>query len=184
MGTNDYGPKIKKIEFDADPERCQATMKFGQCINKITPGSTTACCAVHGGVVRKSMRNYHTSKWNARIQAHAESDFVKSLREEIGILRMILEETLERCVLPVDLVLQSGVISDLILKVEKVVVSCHRLEGSMGELLDKQTIMQFAANIITIIEKVVDNKVTVRLISDKILDSLTPQAFMEMKSVS
>ena len=58
---------------------------------------------------------------------------------------MILEEVLNKCKDSKDLILKSSVISDLVVKVEKLVSSCHKMEGSMGQLLDKSAILQFAA---------------------------------------
>jgi hypothetical protein len=52
-----------------------------------------------------------------------------------------------------DLILQSSKIADLAMKLEKLVSSCHKLEGSMGKLMDKSAILQFAAEIVEIIGK-------------------------------
>lgn len=148
---------LERIKYESDPRRCQAVTAQGQCINVSVPNGTR--CIVHGGnkemdsEKQKSMKNYRLSKWQAQVEQKAESDNIKSLREEIGILRMVLEERLNRCHDAQDLVLQSGPISDMIMKINKVVASCHRLEGSLGQLLDKQAILQFASIIIGIISE-------------------------------
>ena len=38
-------------------------------------------------------------------------------------------------------------------KIEKLVTSCHKLEESLGQTLDKQSIMQFADGVVGIISK-------------------------------
>jgi len=139
---------VTKITHEADPLRCQAITHMGQCMNQHTEHSIY--CPVHGGnkaedkVKAESLRNFRLTKWASRIQAYADSPVVKSLREEIGILRMVLEETLQRCESDTDLVLQSQHISDLVMKVEKVVASCQILETKTGSVLDKTLITRIA----------------------------------------
>jgi len=150
---------IQRVEED-DPTRCQSRgLGGGQCINKSVPGGTV--CMVHGGNKQlqsqaiQAVRNYRLGKFQAELERHADSPILKNLREEIGILRMTLEHRFARCEDATDLILQSGPISELVMKIERVVSSCHKLEGSMGQLLDKQAILQFASEMISIIEKTI-----------------------------
>ena len=90
---------ITKAEPDS-PTRCQAVNTQGQCRNESVEGGTMCMC--HGGnkqleaAESKSLRNYRKSKWLARISVHAENSGIKCLREEIGILRIIMEERLDQ----------------------------------------------------------------------------------------
>lgn len=150
---------IEGMDSADDPNRCQTMTSKGQCPNMAlkTEKGYTKNCNVHGGVkqekkeIKDDAMNYRLSKYQGRLQRHAGSAKIKSLREEIGLLRMLLEERINRCTSDTDLLLQSQAISDLVLKIEKVVASCHRLEGSLGQTLDKQAILQFASEVITII---------------------------------
>lgn len=150
---------IEKADGSADPYRCQAVGGQGQCTNKGVKldDGYGAFCRVHGGnktqeaFQAKKARNYRLTKYQAQLERHSDSSVIKSLREEIGILRMLMEERLNRCTDMAGLLLESQQISDLVLKIEKLVVSCHRLEGSLGQTLDKQAILQFASEIIAII---------------------------------
>ncbi|MCK9460643.1 MAG: hypothetical protein M0R80_13475 [Proteobacteria bacterium] len=151
--------EITKITHDADPLRCQAIFHGGQCPHQHGPNSVY--CPIHGGnkaddkVAAESIRNFRFTKWAARIQGYADSPVVKSLREEIGILRMVLEETIQRCETETDLVLQSQHISDLVMKVEKVVASCQALETKTGSVLDKTLLTRVAEEWITQITEVI-----------------------------
>ena len=163
---------IMKVEPDS-PDRCQATTKVGQCTDMRHNGSTY--CLVHGGhhhdraVTKKSIRNYQLAKWRNTLDRHTDSSDIKSLREEIGILRMMLESQLEKCNDDTDLLLASHQISTLVLNIEKLVKSCHTLEGSMGHLLDKQNILNFATSIVNIISEVLSDDVTrLTIIADRI----------------
>ena len=166
---------IKRISCPQDPNRCQQVTAFGQCTNLKIPGQDF--CKVHGCQTRsielEQNRNYLLTKWQARLEQKTLSPNIKSLRDEIGILRMMLEEQLNRCNDPLDLVLQSAAISDLVLKIEKLVTSCHRLENAMGQLLDKAALLQFASEIITILQAHITDPVVLSTIADQIATSIS-----------
>lgn len=117
-------------------------------------------CIMHGGnkqlqsMKAASLRNYQLDMWHAKLQRHSGSASIKSLRDEVGILRMVLETRLNQCKDDMDLMLHSAPIADLVMKIDKVVSSCHKLEGSLGELLDKTAILQFANEMITLISDI------------------------------
>jgi hypothetical protein len=120
-------------------------------------------CSIHGGVAEinkqesGSKNMYRLAKYGSRISEFASHTQVKGLRDEIGILRMVLEERLNKCQDNDELILSSNVISDLVMKIQTVVTSCHRLESSMGQLLDKQQLIQFAEAIVKVIcEEITD----------------------------
>jgi len=135
-------------------------------------------CMLHGGnraleaAKKESLSNYQLTKWHARLQRHTDAPGIKSLRDEIGILRMVLEERLERCTEAIDFVMHSGPISDLVLKIERLVTSCHRLEGSMGQLLDKTAVLQFASVVISIISNEVKDESAMARISNAIVKAI------------
>lgn len=166
----------EKVEPDS-PNRCQAIAKHGQCIMHKAPGSEF--CLAHGGNKaegkrqREGLRNYQLTRFNARLQQLGDSSEIKSLRDEVAILRMIMEERLNQCRDNMDLIYQSGPIGDLVLKIEKVVVSCHKLELATGSLLDKQAIMQFGSELISIISKTVTDEAALARISGAIYDTIT-----------
>lgn len=168
---------FERCETD-DPNRCQAVNKQGQCLNKaveLPNGGYGTQCLAHGGNKQQesdrqsSYRNYKLTKWHARLQRHSDSEHLKSLRDEIGILRILMEERLERCKDAHDLILQSGPISDLVMKIERTVTACHKLEGSMGQLLDKQAILQFANEVITVVTNNVTDEQQIDLVAEGIL---------------
>ena len=173
---------FEKTPRPDDPRRCQAVNSQGQCRNLgIKNGDTYhPNCLAHGGNKQvakekaEGLRNYRLTKWNAKVQRFGNRPEIKSLRDEIGILRLIMEERLNKCGDAQDLILQSAPISDLVMKIEKVVASCHKLEGSMGQLLDKQAILQFAQTVIGIVATELEgSEDKIERIADKILESLS-----------
>jgi len=171
MATGDYS--CTKVDED-DPTRCQAVIKTkGQCRNKAVEGGRY--CMSHGGnsmvqaQSKENIRRYRIAKWQSRMNEFADDPGVKSLRDEIAVLRLMLEERLNMCHDSHELVLQSHLISDLVIKIEKLVSSCHRLEGSMGQLLDKQAILQFASSVVEVISKYIEDEQLLNLVADEII---------------
>ncbi len=164
----------------ADPLRCQGSLKGkgGQCPFKSVKG--TKYCPMHMGfsfqkikIEEEEKSNYRLGKYQARVERFANNPQVKSLREEIGITRMLLEEIVNSCNDSADLMIKSGKISEMVMKIEKLVVSCHKLEVQSGLLLDKIAITNFANTLITIINHHVTNPDTVNTIADQILNAIT-----------
>ena len=173
--------QIVKATSEDDPERCQAVNSQGQCRNKgvaLADESIGTYCIAHGGngqqasVLKAAVSNYRLERWQSRLAEKAEAEGLKSLRDEIGILRIVLEERLAKCDDAHDLILQSGPISDMVMKIERVVTSCHKLEGSMGQLLDKQAILQFAQMVIGILGVHITDESLLNTIADEIVGKI------------
>lgn len=167
---------IKRADNPADPNRCQCVNTQGQCNNKAVEGGTF--CLAHGGnkqleaKEQAELRNYRKSKWLGRISEHADSSGIKSLREEIGILRVLMEERLDACDTSLKLILQSQSIADLVMKIEHVVTSCHKLEDKLKAVVDRSQLLQFASMTIDIIASVISDEQMLTVISDKILAAI------------
>jgi len=170
MDTNDNSP-VQKTHPD-DPNRCQAVNANGQCLNKAAENSKF--CIVHGGNKakeadnKKLLRNYRLSKFQARLDEKVDSDSLKSLRDEIGILRILMEETLNKCETEVDIVLAAGTIGDLAVKIEKLVSSCNKIDKQLGQYLDKNQLTQIMMEIVSIIGDYITESKTLIKISERI----------------
>lgn len=146
----------KRVEFD-DPTCCQGLGPQGPCNIQAVPGQKF--CRMHFGIgnkiaEQKATRNYLLNRYQHRVNDFADNDQIKSLREEIGILRMLLEQTINKCQNDTELLLYSNKIADLVVKIEKLVASCHKLELATGQLIDKATMMFLGDVIIQIIGEV------------------------------
>lgn len=181
-----------------DPLRCQSSGQHGagQCEwlslagmqrdGRLDPAeygtedvSHITRCPKHGGLrqikkdERKRVHDYRLQVWQERINEFAESERVKTLRGEIGILRLLLEELMAQCSKPKDLMLYSGKIGDLVMKIEKLVRSCDRLENSMGMLLDRAGALVLAGQIVEIISRHIKETEKVDEISNGIIDAIS-----------
>jgi len=172
--------RFERSPYPAHPNRCVAAGVHGQCNNlglKDGDGNYLPNCLVHGGQgqlvnnKKKALQNYNitVARWRRQLDEKKGSTEIKSLRDEIGLLRILLETRLNRCEDEHDLLLQSAAISDLIMKINMVVQACHKLESSMGHLLDKQAILQFAQVVINIISTSVTDDAQINTIADSIL---------------
>ena len=171
----EYNP-YERVEDD-DPRRCQHVIPSrGQCNFVSVEG--THLCIMHGGKAqaaqkeKKVLNNYRILKYQERIEEKSSSAQIKGLRDEIAILRMLIEERLNSCHDSHDLLLYSGPISDLVMKVDKVVNSCNRLEVQLGAMLDKTQALQFSAEIVEIVARFVEDEDILASISDEIAQSL------------
>jgi len=157
MADNSDG-RYERVKEPDDPRRCQSNTSKGQCLLVSIQGSQY--CHLHGGYAatekqkKEDARIYHLTKWRARLERHVDNPGIKSLREEIGILRMILESRLELIQSELDLVVQSSSINETIRSIERLVVSCHRIEDKMGELIDKSALTHIAGRVISVIAQV------------------------------
>lgn len=175
---------IKRAPHPGHPNRCGASAGKNQCPNlsvELQDGSFGTRCLAHGGntqqaaAERKSIRNYRLTQWQAELERHASSPQIKSLRDEVGLLRMVLETRLNQINDKMELSRQSHTISDMVMKIEKAVVSCQKVEGMTGQMLDKQDVAEFGSRIIAIIHSHVQDPETLAAISEEILHLVTSE---------
>lgn len=165
--------KLTRVEENS-PIRCQALggTSGSQCPFMQCEGSNY--CPMHGGnkntqaAQKERIRRYRLGQWEAKVSQFAEEEGIKSLRDEIGILRMTLESIVVRCTDETELLIAAPRIGDMILKIEKLVSSCHRLETSTGMLLDKGAALNLAGTIVNIIGQYITDPATIDIIANEI----------------
>jgi len=168
---------MRRIDGPADPERCQSITAVGQCGNKVVPN--TNFCENHGGCraeyeqKQKSLRIYRLQQYQERVSELSDHAKAKTLREELGILRILLETVVNDCNGDNKvLLMNSSKISDLVVKIEKVTSSCQRLEFRLGDTLDKTKVIQFADEMVEIISKYITDPKALSAISEELVNSL------------
>lgn len=162
---------------DDSPDRCQHIIPtMGQCNLQKVPKSEY--CPAHGGnkafqaEEKANLRNYRLTKFKQRVGELSTNDAIFSLKEEIGIIRLLIEEKINQCNDTAELILVSGPLSDLAMKAEKLVTSCNRLDHKLGNSLDKGRILQFAQTVVQIISNYVTDDEILEKISSQILEAL------------
>lgn len=161
--SNRTGPMPIRATNPDDPNRCEHFGPTGQC--PLLRATNTQgeyvdgviYCECHGGakqltsVNRETVRNYRLTIFKAQVARFADSSQIKSLREEIGIARMILEERLNQCQDALELLSHSSEISSLIGQINSVVTNCHKIEAGTGQLLDRTEVLNLVTQLVGII---------------------------------
>jgi hypothetical protein len=130
---------------------------------------------------KQAVHDYRLQKWQANVDYFAASPKVTTLRGEIGILRMMLEEQLNLCENQQDLLLYSHRISHLVGQIHNLVNTITKLEMKTGNFLDKSAALVLAGNIVDIIGRHVEDNKTVEDISSELLTLVTKLAGKEVE---
>lgn len=169
---------FERIEHDSDPNRCQGRMRKNteQCYFKKIPG--TQYCPRHAanatlqGLQKEARQLYHLTRWKDKMNAKADHPELKSLREELGILRMVLEERINQCQDENELLMRAGAITEMVREITKTARMCHALELSVGSVLDKQQALIWVTEIGETLSRYIKDPDVLEMISEDILISL------------
>jgi len=116
-------------------------------------------------------------KYRERHSQLAEHEELRSIREEVGIARMLLEERLNAINTEADLIASCSSINTLLLTIEKLTQSCFKLDQSVGNLLSKPVLLKVASDIVQIVlEEVVElpnHEAVVDRISERIIQTIS-----------
>jgi len=119
-------------------------MNGEQCVYESIPG--TNYCSKHQThkltVLEK--RQYNVDKWKARIGEKTNTNSIYNLREDIGVVRVIMETTLNKCQTEDDLMLRAPAILDITSRIERLIMSSVKLEERLRNLLDVKQVAMFA----------------------------------------
>ena len=141
---------MERVTDLADPHRCKASMGTGQCMGVALAGSDY--CLVHAGSYRapeKGMRGYLLARADdrAKLAAFAESDNIKSLREEIALTRIMVQERWNSAKSDAERLVMFGAVRPDIQALEKLVKTCNQMEERLGTLLSKPTLSRVGQQI-------------------------------------
>ena len=146
--------KLTRWKEGSDQPQCMGITDYGQCPYEAYMASDN--CIMHGGnkiqerIERDETRKYRLAILRADYNRHCDDDGIKSLADEIGLARTILQSHLDQCQTSTALLLKSHTISDLLRQIKELVTSCHKLDMSLGGLLDRGKIIAFAEEVVTI----------------------------------
>jgi hypothetical protein len=132
--------------------RCEHTTTTQQCTEQAVEGSRF--CIKHSknpqaGLKRQYMLNQ--AKYRQRYSDFADSNELRSLRDEISVMRMVFEERLNMVTNDSEMLASCGQIASLAVVIERLVKSCHQLESRLGTLLSKPSLLGIANEIVQIL---------------------------------
>lgn len=182
---------FKRMDSESDPDRCQANGSRGQCMLKgvlLPTGERAKYCPIHGGIgildqfKREKLRNYQLTQFRAEVERHSDSSNIKSLTEELGILRMLLEQRLNSCKDNIDLLANSEAISILVDRISTLVEKCQKLDVALGQIIDKKVLSLYIEAIIGIIDEEVEDQDAKGRIADRLMTLLEQNLKLEVKT--
>ena len=163
--------RMRRVSDPASPIRCQHATSLGQCTLEKLAG--TNYCLIHGGKGAKveesrKIRNYRITTYQSRLDEFADNAVFGSLREETAILRLILEGIINQTQGNfTELMMQSTTISDLVIKIEKLITSCKKIEEKSGLLLDRAAALKYGNTLVDIVTRyVTDPEIIDKIVTD------------------
>jgi ribosomal protein L24 len=118
-----------------------------------------------------------------QLEEQVDNPNIKSLREEIGIMRVMLQQRFDMAKSAGELVLISGSVGEMIAKIGKLVQQCHRIEIDLGQLLDKTQAAQLAQETVTIIGKYVDDPDILGMIAEDLMETVERLGTNKLESI-
>jgi len=92
-------------------------------------------------------------RFQVRLSQLSTADEIKSLRDEVAIARMLVEERLNKIESDQDLYASCGAINTLLLTIEKLVSRSHILEQNLGQLYHRSTIVQMMQAFVAVVDE-------------------------------
>jgi len=142
---------MERVNELDDPNRCKASAGDTQCLNRAAVGSNF--CIAHHGIDREESNNKRAyllaeASDRAKLARFAESESIKSLRDEIALARLMAERHWNMIKTDNDFISRASSINSLLLTIERLVKSSHSIEQSLKSLLGREHVIAFAQLIV------------------------------------
>jgi flagellar motility protein MotE (MotC chaperone) len=152
---------MERVNELDDPNRCKASAGATQCLNKAAEGSDY--CIAHKGIDRSEANNKRAyllaeATDRAKLARFAESESIKSLRDEIALARLMVERHWNMIKNDNDFTNRAPSINSLLLTIERLIKSSHSIEQSLKSLLGREHVIAFAQ---LLVQAVMDELATV-----------------------
>lgn len=160
-------------ESDDDPRRCQGHVTSGQCPMKALPGDQY--CKTHGGRDRETpalARKYMLTNMEdaARVAMLSKPDEIYSLRDEIGMCRMMLERRMNMIENDAEMLAAAPMINQQLLTLERLIKTSTQVEVQLGQMLAKDTVILLASKMMDLVSKAISHLPDHQQIVDKIVE--------------
>jgi len=147
------------VEPDS-PHRCQRVKRTKQCRKQrlhLPDGAESQYCYGCGGwrdlkrMEKEEFALYRTQKYASRIKSMADHASARTLKDEVGILRMLLEEELQGCKNSEELIRKTPQLMNILDRITKAVPASAKLDIQTGNTISKTAAAQLGDEIIKII---------------------------------
>lgn len=168
------------VDID-DPNRCQGSdYRYGknrQCRTKALEGQTH--CPKHASRSdaklngKADTRMYRFQKYKEQFDSFVDHDDLKTLNEEIAIMRVVLQEILDECDGNRGMtILYSSKLSDMCMRIKDLILAARKLEIIAGTMINKSTVIMLAQSVVQIINDNVKDPAVIEKIGFSVYETL------------
>lgn len=132
-------------------DRCQWVTSEGQCDRAAVNGRF---CNLHGPIKPdQALRHYHITNElvSGNHDRHTAVSQIKDMREEIALTRALIETRLNLAKDESEFIASMGILHQYLKTVETLVASCHKMDTSLGNILNKASVLKLAQELVSII---------------------------------
>jgi|WetSurMetagenome_2_1015567.scaffolds.fasta_scaffold09775_7 hypothetical protein len=134
--------------------RCEFThIGAGQCNEEALEGCRY--CSLHTTLdpekQQKRLYNLLKFKYRTRYEQIGDHEALRSLREEVAIAKMMLEESLNLIQNESEYMARRSELAQQLVTIEKLVSSMLKMETSLGTLISKPTLLKLTSDIVQIL---------------------------------
>lgn len=167
---------MRRVTDLADPNRCQAPSKDGQCRNYAEHGSDY--CKYHQGVSTKDqddIRSYLVAQADVKrrlAQLDSQQDPIRDLQRTISVTHILIERCLDACETNTDLMAASGPLLAMIQRMESLQKTVVSVQEKLDELLPRAAVLELGHAIQTVIIDELSHLDGYEEIVDRIIDRI------------
>ena len=120
---------------------------------------------------KHNKENYDVSYQSDKFVKKRDNSNISSLRDEIALTRIMIEEIWNGCSSSEQLFMYQQPLSDLIVKVERLVSAMHKMDLASQNYMDQKQLEGFCQDIINVLEDSIDDRKLLAEISQKIINA-------------
>lgn len=98
-------------------------------------------------------KRYDLGKWQASVNEFVTNERVVNLQSEIGVLRLAIEDVMNKCQNDQELIINTTLILTLVRRVKSLVLTTNKLEKAANLLMDEEAAELFAQGLLDIVDK-------------------------------
>lgn len=163
--------EIPEIVAEDDPRRCKGMSNGSQCLFRAVEGGDY--CTIHGGNTielknkKKEIYDLRKTRYLQEFRRMSENSFWRSNREEVGILRVILQELLQKCESQNDIYVNASKMSDIISKINKLLETSLKIDEKLKALISEEKMYEIAQLLVDAVFKIIEDPIKCTTIAEK-----------------
>mgnify|MGYP000845683266 CR=1 FL=1 len=169
--------EIPVVVPDDDPNRCKGMANGSQCHFKAIEGGEM--CIIHGGNTyimsanKKNIYDLRKTRYLQDFKRMSENSFWRSNREEVGILRVVLQDIISKCESTNDIYVNASRISEIVSKINKLLETSLKIDEKLKALITEEKMYEIAQLLVDAVYDTVQDPLKCAEIASKFEKILT-----------